>query len=206
MVRGSTAPRRGNDSGGGPRPPILLLVPAPRHGTRSDGTAACTDCARALGATSGHRCLRPVRRRPYRPVRLVGHPWQRGSLVVAVAVAIVAVACAAATVIASLTRPLAFPSARPPSCQYVFPLTYPIARLPMRPPAPPAALARPPARRWVSPRAHPRLRRPSHPLGFCVCVCVLARACARVRAITLVFRCLRAYVRGCVRTCACARR
>ena len=198
MVRGSTAPRRGNDSGGGPRPPILLLVPAPRHGTRSDGTAACTDCARALGATSGHRCLRPIRRRPYRPVRLVGHPWQRGSLVVAVAVAIVAVACAAATVIASLARPLAFPSARPPSCQYVFPLTYPIARLPMRPPAHPAALAHPADRQHLSvrPPACTSLGQPARspppppslpPSGF---LCVRVRACARVRARASDYACV----------------
>ena len=182
-------------------------MPAPRHGTRSGGTAAHTDCARALGATIGRRCLRPIRRRPYRPVRLVGHPWQRGSLVVVVAVTIVAIACAATTVTASHARPIAFPSARLPTCRYVLPLTRPSARLPMRPPAHPAALAhpayrqhpsnRPPACTSLGQLARSPAPPPSRPLsGCCVCVCVLACVCARVRSITLVFRCLRACVRA----------
>ena len=200
-------PRGATSTAGRPSSADPLLVPAPRRGTRSAGIATRTDCARALGATIGRRCLRPIRRRPYRPVRLVGHPWQRGSLVVVVAVTIVAIACAATTVTASLARPIAFPSARLPTCRYVLPLTRPSARLPMRPPAHPAALAhpayrqhpsnRPPACTSLGQLARSPAPPPSRPLsGCCVCVCVLACVCARVRSITLVFRCLRACVRA----------
>ena len=188
-------PRGATSTAGRPSSADPLLVPAPRRGTRSGGIATRTDCARALGATSGHRCLRPIRRRPNKPVRLVGHPWQRGSLVIAVvvAVAVVAAACAAATVIAPPARPLAFPSTRLPTCRYALPLTrppacryaLPLAQLPspvrfttrhlshLRANPPTHPVVRPPVLSPARPPTRPSDRPPVH----CRCSGACMRAC-----------------------------
>ena len=203
-------PRGAATIAGGPSSADLLSVPASRRGTRSGGTATRTDCERALGATSGHQCLRPIRLRPYRPVRLVGRPWQRGSLIVAVAVAVAAAAYATIAVTAPHACPLTFPFARLlacplpltrrlPACQYALPLTRPAARLPIRPPTPPTALTRLPYRPplvCVCLRARARVCEQLHLYVNVLCVCVCACVCLHARArACYVSMCVCAYVR-----------